>query len=87
MLQALTAEQLVRAEERLLHPAPGSRIEAAGRYGVDLTLLVEQLRLTPAERARKWRWRRRPWDGFAASRAGAADAIRKGGPGVVGRRG
>ncbi len=53
MLQALTAEQLVRAEERLLHPAPGSRIEAAGRYGVDLTLLVEQLRLTPAERARK----------------------------------
>jgi len=53
ILRALTPEQLARAEERLLHPAPGSRIEAAGRYGVDLTLLVEQLRLTPAERARK----------------------------------
>ncbi len=53
MLRALTPEQLARAEERLLRPAPGSRIEAAARYGVDLTLLVEQLRLTPAERARK----------------------------------
>ena len=32
--------------EFLLDPAPGSRIEAARNYGVDLTLLVEQLRLT-----------------------------------------
>jgi hypothetical protein len=32
---------------------PGSRIEKASQYGVDLTLLVEQLRLTPDERARK----------------------------------
>ncbi len=52
-LRALTAEQLACAEDRLLHPAPGSRIEAAKNYGVDLTLLVEQLRLTPDERARK----------------------------------
>jgi hypothetical protein len=52
-LRPLTPEQLARAEERLLHPAPGSRIEAAKIYGVDLTLLVEQLRLTPDERARK----------------------------------
>jgi hypothetical protein len=52
-LRPLTPEQLARAEERLLHPAPGSRIEAAKNHGVDLTLLVEQLRLTPAERARK----------------------------------
>jgi hypothetical protein len=36
-----------------MHPAPGSRIEAARNYGTDLTLLVEQLRLTPAERAVK----------------------------------
>jgi hypothetical protein len=53
MLGAITGEQLARAERRLLHPAAGSRIEAAGNYGVDLTLLVEQLRLTPGERARK----------------------------------
>lgn len=53
MLQPLTREQLRRAEERLRHPAPGSRIETAQRYGVDLTLLISQLRLTPAERVRK----------------------------------
>ena len=52
-LRPLNPEQLARAEAALLHPAPGSRIESAGNYGIDLTLLVEQLRLTPAERARK----------------------------------
>jgi hypothetical protein len=50
-LGTMTEGQL--AERRLLHPAPGSRIEAARNYGIDLTLLVEQLRLTPAERVRK----------------------------------
>ena len=53
MLCALTPEQLALAEERLLHPKPGGRIEAACNYGIDMTLLVEQLRLTPDERARK----------------------------------
>jgi hypothetical protein len=52
-LRPLTPQQLARAENRLRHPAPGSRIEAARDYGIDLTLLMEQLRLTPAERARK----------------------------------
>jgi hypothetical protein len=53
MLDRQSPASLARAEQRLLHPAPGSRIAAARKYGVDLTLLVEQLRLTPAERARK----------------------------------
>ena len=52
-LRPLTPAQLARAENRLRHPAPGSRIAAAREYGIDLTLLMEQLRLTPAERARK----------------------------------
>ena len=52
-LLPLAPEQLARAEDSLLHPARGRRIEAARNYGIDLTLLVEQLRLTPAERARK----------------------------------
>jgi hypothetical protein len=52
-LRPLTPKQLARAEDSLLHPARGSRIEAARNHGIDLTLLVEQLRLTPAERARK----------------------------------
>jgi hypothetical protein len=37
----------------LLHPAPGSRIEAAVKYGIDPTQLLEQLRLSPAERVNK----------------------------------
>lgn len=41
-----------RAEERLLNPPPGGRIEAARAHGIDLTLLVERLRRTPEERVR-----------------------------------
>jgi hypothetical protein len=50
-LKALTPEEFARAERRLRNPAPGSRIEAAKKHGIDLTLLIEQLRLSPAERA------------------------------------
>lgn len=49
-VRPLTPEEFARAEHRLRYPAPGSRIEAAKKYGIDLTLLIEQLRLTPAER-------------------------------------
>jgi len=41
------------AEERLRNPAPGSRIEAAKTYGIDLTLVIRQLQLSPTERARE----------------------------------
>lgn len=37
-------------EEKLLDPRPNSRIEAARKFGIDLTLLVSQLRKTPQER-------------------------------------
>jgi hypothetical protein len=49
----LTPEQLARAEQRLRHPHPGSKVEAAQQFGIDLTLLIEQLRLSPAERVRR----------------------------------
>jgi hypothetical protein len=52
-LRALTPEEFARAEARRRHPAPGSRIEAAKEFGIDLGLLIQQLRLTPAERAVK----------------------------------
>ncbi len=39
-------------EEKLMNPKPGSPIAAAKDFGIDLTLLVENLRLTPAERIR-----------------------------------
>jgi hypothetical protein len=41
-----------QVEEKLLHPSPGSRIEAARAHGTDLTLLIERLRRTPEERVR-----------------------------------
>ncbi len=43
-------ERLEKSIERLRYPAPGSRIEAARDFGVDLNLLIANLRLTPAER-------------------------------------
>jgi len=44
---------LAIAEELLRNPRPGSRIAAAKEYGVDLTLLIEKIRLSPAERVRR----------------------------------
>ncbi|SPE33481.1 hypothetical protein SBA3_200033 [Candidatus Sulfopaludibacter sp. SbA3] len=46
-------DKLAAAEEKLRNPRPGSRIAAAQEYGVDLTLLIESLRLSPAERVRR----------------------------------
>ena len=48
-----TQDRLARAEDRLRHPRPGSRIEAARKFGIDLTLLIEKLRLSPEERVRQ----------------------------------
>ena len=39
-----------KAEQRLLNPTPGSAIKTAQDFGIDLTLLIERLRLSPAER-------------------------------------
>ena len=52
-LRALTPEEFERAAARLRNPAPGSRIAAAKEFGIDLTLLIEQLRISPAERLHK----------------------------------
>ena len=49
----MTPEEFEIAAERLRNPKPGSKIEAAVKYGVDVTLLIEQLRLTPLERMKK----------------------------------
>ena len=39
-------------EERLLNPEPGSKAAAAKEFGIDLTLLIGRLKLTPDERLR-----------------------------------
>jgi hypothetical protein len=38
------------AEEYLLNPPPGSAAARARDFGIDLTLLIQRLRLTPEER-------------------------------------
>ncbi len=40
-------------EAWLLNPPPGSKAAAARDFGVDLTLTIENLRLTPEERIRR----------------------------------
>lgn len=40
-------------EEKLLNPRPGGKIAAAMDYGIDLTIMVENLRLTPEKRLEK----------------------------------
>jgi hypothetical protein len=52
-LRQLTGSALARAIERLRNPIPGGRIEAAKQFGVDLTLLIEQIKLSPAERTHR----------------------------------
>ncbi|HMO81737.1 MAG TPA: hypothetical protein PKD24_13185 [Pyrinomonadaceae bacterium] len=37
-------------EEKLRNPRPGGYIAEARDYGIDLTQLIENLRLTPAQR-------------------------------------
>jgi hypothetical protein len=41
---------LARAEEWLRNPPPASRAAIARDFGIDLTLLIQQLRRTPEER-------------------------------------
>ncbi len=39
--------------EKLVNPAPGSKIAEARDFGIDLTQLAENLRYTPAERIKR----------------------------------
>ncbi len=50
---AMTQEEQTRLYELVQNPPPGSKIEAAKAYGVDLTLNLASLFLTPLERIRE----------------------------------
>ena len=52
-LLQLHGSELARVIERLRNPIPGGKVEAARDFGVDVTLLIEQIKLSPAERARR----------------------------------
>ena len=40
-------------EEKLLNPRPGGKIADAVSYGIDITQIVENMRLTPEQRLQK----------------------------------
>ena len=42
-----------KVEDHFLNPPPGSAAARAVEFGIDLTLTLENLRLTPEERIRK----------------------------------
>jgi hypothetical protein len=46
----MTAEEYNRLLALIHNPPPGSAIERAKEFGVDLTLTLENLRMTPQER-------------------------------------
>jgi hypothetical protein len=52
-LRALTDDEFNRAAEYLRNPPPGSNAVAARLFGIDLTLVIGQLRLSPAERVQR----------------------------------
>ncbi len=45
--------QLDRAIELITNPPSGSKLAAAKEFGVDLTLLIENLALSPTERLQR----------------------------------
>jgi hypothetical protein len=47
----MTSEEQKRLWELIQNPPPGSKIEAAKDFGIDLTLNLRLLQLTPTERA------------------------------------
>jgi hypothetical protein len=48
----MTPEQEKLAYELIINPPPGSKLAEAKEWGVDLTLLLSNLKRTPTERAR-----------------------------------
>ena len=52
-LRQLHGSELARVIERLRNPVLGGKVEAARDFGVDVTLPIEQIKLSPAERVRR----------------------------------
>jgi hypothetical protein len=49
----MTSEEHRELWELIQNPPPGSKIEAAKEFGIDLTLNLRLLQLTPTERAER----------------------------------
>lgn len=51
--QGMNTQQRDRGVELIMNPPLGSKLAAAKEFGIDLTLLLENLALTPTERLQK----------------------------------
>ena len=51
--KTMTREEQQRLYDLVANPPPGSKIEAAKEFGIDLMLNLRRLRLTPTERLRE----------------------------------
>lgn len=49
----MTSKEKKRLYELVQNPPPGSKIEAAKQYGIDLTLNLRRLGMTPTERVQE----------------------------------
>jgi len=49
----MTRQEHERLWDLINNPPPGSRIEAAKKFGIDLTLNLRSLTLTPTERVKE----------------------------------
>lgn len=63
----MTHEQHKLAYELIINPPPGSKLAAAKDWGVDLTLLYENLHRTPEERAQTFGAMVRYFDALVAA--------------------
>lgn len=63
----MTEEQSKLALELITNPPPGSKLAAAKAWGVDLTLLYENLHDTPEERAQNFGAMVRSFEALAAA--------------------
>ena len=53
-IEAMTPTEKELAYDLIANPPQGSKLAAAKDFGIDLTLLYVNLKLTPTERARKF---------------------------------
>jgi hypothetical protein len=50
---AMTPDEKARLKALIDNPPPGSKIEAAKKFGVDLYMTLRRLEMTPTERVRE----------------------------------
>ena len=50
MIERLSKERLEKIRQLIMNPRPGSKVAAATKFGIDLTLTFGQLKKTPQER-------------------------------------